>query len=157
MSNESNSCHPSSPVMSVGALSERSGIPVSAIHFYEREGLIRSTRNSANHRRYRRSTLRLLAIIKAGQRAGIPLAEIRQAIAPALAGEPLGRDDWHAISLAWRDDLDRRIKTLTRMRDRLDSCIQCGCLSHALCPMFNEGDKAAERGPGARRLEVAGG
>ena len=156
MSSENRSYCASSPVMSVGALSERSGMPVSAIHFYEREGLIRSTRNSANHRRYRRSTLRLLAIIKAGQRAGIPLAEIRAAIAPALAGTPLCRDEWQAISAAWRDDLDRRIEILTRIRDRLDSCIQCGCLSHELCPMFNAGDKAAESGPGARRLEVGG-
>lgn len=156
MSSDNKACCRSSPVMTVGALSQRSGVAVSAIHFYEREGLITSTRNAANHRRYDRSVLRLLAIIKAGQRAGIPLAEIREALAPALSGQHLCRDDWRAISAAWRDDLDRRIEVLTRMRDRLDSCIQCGCLSHEQCPVFNEGDKCADLGPGARRLEAAG-
>lgn len=106
---ENSYARPSTPVMSVGALADRSGFSVSAIHFYEREGLIRSTRNAANHRRYNRTMLRVLAIIKAGQRAGIPLAEIRQAIAPALAGNPLNRAAWGAISTAWRADLDRRI------------------------------------------------
>ena len=156
MSSKNNIPAPSTPVMSVGALADRSGFSVSAIHFYEREGLIRSTRNAANHRRYNRTMLRVLAIIKAGQRAGIPLAEIRQAIAPALAGTPLNREAWGAISTAWRADLDRRIQALTLIRDRLDSCVRCGCLSHELCPIFNENDTAATRGPGAAGLENAG-
>ncbi|SDD43344.1 MerR family transcriptional regulator, redox-sensitive transcriptional activator SoxR [Paracoccus isoporae] len=140
------------PMLSVGALAKRSGFSVSAIHFYEREGLIRATRNGANHRRYTRAALRVLAIIRAGQRAGIPLAEIRQAIAPALDGLPLNRDQWGRISAAWRDDLDRRIETLSLMRERLAGCIQCGCLSHDQCPIFNENDRAAAWGPGAHRL-----
>ncbi|MBA4490951.1 redox-sensitive transcriptional activator SoxR [Paracoccus sp. S1E-3] len=156
MSIENNAPRSSTPVMSVGALAERSGFSVSAIHFYERAGLIRSTRNGANHRRYHRTMLRVLAIIKAGQRAGIPLAEIRSAIAPALAGNPLSRGAWGAISAAWRADLDRRIAALTLIRDRLDGCVRCGCLSHELCPIFNENDAAAAFGPGAAGLEDAG-
>lgn len=141
-----------SPVMSVGALSRRSGISVSAIHFYEREGLIRSARNAANHRRYTRASLRILAIIKAGQQAGIPLAEIREALGPALSGRALNHDEWSRISEHWREDLDRRIELLIRVRDRLSGCIRCGCLSHELCTMFNPKDEAAEEGPGATRL-----
>ncbi|MBC9246524.1 redox-sensitive transcriptional activator SoxR [Paracoccus sp. 11-3] len=140
--------------MSVGALSERSGIAVSAIHFYERQGLLHSTRNAANHRRYSRASLRILAIIKAGQRAGIPLTEIRQALRPALTGKALDQQEWQRISVAWHDDLNRRIRTLELVRDRLSGCIRCGCLSHELCQMFNPGDEAAAQGPGAAGLEA---
>lgn len=154
MSRKINGIDPSAPIMSVGAMSQRSGIPISAIHFYEREGLIRSTRNAANHRRYSRASLRILAIIKAGQQAGIPLAEIRSALKPALSGRPLGREDWARISEAWHDDLERRIRMLERVRDRLNGCIRCGCLSHELCEMFNPEDRAASQGPGAAGLGV---
>ena len=154
MSNKNNCIGSSSPVMSVGAMSRRSGISISAIHFYEREGLIRSTRNSANHRQYSRASLRILAIIKAGQQAGIPLAEIRTALKPALSGRPLGRDEWARISDLWHADLERRIRLLERVRDRLSGCIRCGCLSHELCEMFNPDDKAAGQGPGAPGLGV---
>jgi MerR family redox-sensitive transcriptional activator SoxR len=139
-----------SPILSVGALSKRSGLAVSAIHYYEREGLLRSTRNAAGHRRYTRASLRILAIIKAGQQAGISLAEIRKALAPALSGEALDREAWRRISEGWRDDLDRRIRLLEHVRDRLAGCIGCGCLSHELCAMINPGDRAATQGPGAR-------
>ena len=154
VSNKINSTPPSTPYMSVGALSRRSGIAVSAIHYYEREGLLRATRNSANHRRYSRASLRILAIIKAGQRAGLPLSEIRTALGPALSGDPLGREEWRRISEGWRDDLDQRIETLKRVRDRLSICIRCGCLSHELCRMFNPEDAAAAEGPGAPGLEA---
>lgn len=154
MSCKINKIDPSAPIMSVGAMSKRSGISISAIHFYEREGLIRSTRNAANHRRYSRASLRILAIIKAGQQAGIPLAEIRSALKPALSGRPLGREEWVRISEAWHDDLERRIRMLERVRDRLGSCIRCGCLSHELCEMFNPEDRAARQGPGAPGLGV---
>lgn len=149
-----NSTEPPCPVMSVGALSRRSGITISAIHFYEREGLLRSSRNDIGHRRYSRASLRVLAIIKAGQQAGIPLAEIRQALGPATTGAVLDRVAWQRISEGWRDDLDRRIQMLERVRDHLDGCIRCGCLSHELCRMFNPADQAATEGPGARRLQT---
>ena len=101
------------PVMSVGAVARRSGLSVSAIHFYEREGLIRSTRNSANHRMYSRATLRVLAVVKAGAEAGVSLAEIRGALGPALDGQPISRDRWDAIAAGWRAGLDARIARLT--------------------------------------------
>ena len=138
--------------MSVGALARRSGFSVSAIHFYEREGLVRSTRNDVGHRRFSRASLRILAIIKAGQKTGIPLAEIREVLGPALSGKPLGRAEWERISESWRDDLDRRIRLLEQVRDRLSGCIGCGCLSHELCHLLNPDDRAAQFGPGAARL-----
>lgn len=154
MSRDNNTCDASTPIMSVGALSRRSGISVSAIHFYEREGLIRSSRNAANHRRYSRASLRILAIVKAGQRAGIPLAEIRNALAPAIGGKKLCREEWQRISESWRDDLTRRIRLLEQVRDQLAGCIRCGCLSHELCVLFNPEDRAAAQGPGAHGFEA---
>lgn len=147
-----NTSEPPAVVMSVGALSRRSGIAVSAIHFYEREGLLTSTRNELGHRRYARASLRVLAIIKAGQQAGVPLAEIRQALGPATSGRALDRAAWERISKGWHQDLNRRIAMLTRVRDRLTGCIRCGCLSHEMCRMFNPGDQAADQGPGAPGL-----
>ena len=135
--------------MSVGAVARRSGLSVSAIHFYEREGLIRSTRNSANHRMYSRATLRVLAVVKAGAEAGVSLAEIRGALGPALDGQPISRDRWDAIAAGWRAGLDARIARLTNIRDRLSGCIGCGCLSLETCAAVNPGDRAADSGPGA--------
>ncbi|MBK4216239.1 redox-sensitive transcriptional activator SoxR [Paracoccus caeni] len=154
MSNDINNHKTLPPILSVGALSRRSGIAISAIHFYEREGLLRSTRNAVGHRRYSRASLRILAIIKAGQRAGIPLASIRHALGPAVSGDALGQDEWQRISEGWRADLEERIRTLELVRDRLSGCIRCGCLSHEACRMFNPGDTAAADGPGAKGLEV---
>ena len=153
MSNETKPSGPLPLVLSIGALSRRSGIAISAIHYYEREGLIRSSRNDVNHRRYSRASLRILAIIKAGQRAGIPLSTIRQALGPAVSGQPLDQAAWQRISESWRDDLDQRIRTLELVRDRLSGCIRCGCLSHDLCTMLNPEDEAAADGPGAPGFE----
>lgn len=153
MSRKINSSQSSLPnSLPVGALSRRSGIPVSAIRFYEREGLLTASRNAIGHRRYGRASLRILAIIKAGQQAGIPLAEIRTALGPAVNGLPLDRDRWRRISEGWRADLDRRIHLLQNVRDRLSDCIGCGCLSHEMCAMINPADTAADRGPGAPGL-----
>lgn len=157
MSRKINSSKTSLPEsLAVGALSKRSGIAISAIHFYEREGLLTSTRNDIGHRRYSRASLRVLAIIKAGQQAGIPLSEIRTALGPAIKGQPLDRDQWRRISEGWRSDLDRRIALLTRVRDRLSGCIGCGCLSHELCVMINPGDRASASGAGAPGLSEQG-
>ena len=139
--------------LSVGAVARRSGLSVSAIHFYERQGLIRADRNAANHRRYPRSALRVLAVIKVGQGAGIPLAEIRRVLGTAADGDALSVADWTAISQAWRDDLNARIGALERIRDRLDGCIGCGCLSLSTCAAVNPGDRAAAAGPGAIGLD----
>ena len=137
---------------SVGQVAERSGLSVSALHFYEREGLITSTRNEGNQRRYARDTLRRLAFIRASQRVGIPLADIRD----ALDGLPRQRtpreDDWTALSKGWRERLDAQIDQLVRLREDLTTCIGCGCLSFKRCLLVNPADRLAAEGPGPRRL-----
>jgi MerR family redox-sensitive transcriptional activator SoxR len=138
--------------LSVGQVAQRSGLAVSALHFYEANGLISSTRNAGNQRRYSRETLRRVAFIRASQRVGIPLADIRE----ALDGLPDRRtptpDDWHRLSNAWSERLDERIEQLVRLREDLTSCIGCGCLSFATCHLANPRDVMSAEGPGARRL-----
>jgi MerR family redox-sensitive transcriptional activator SoxR len=142
-----------SPILTVGQLADRSGITVSALHFYERSGLIRSARDSGNRRRYARDVLRRLAFIRASQRVGIPLAEIRTAL-DALPKRRTPREaDWFTLSTAWRTRLDDQIEQLTRLREDLTNCIGCGCLSFARCHLVNTGDALAAEGVGARRLE----
>ncbi|MEV0359201.1 redox-sensitive transcriptional activator SoxR [Nocardia sp. NPDC050697] len=137
-----------------GQLSERSGVAVSALHFYEREGLISSRRTSGNQRRYTRETLRRVAFIRISQRVGIPLSEIRDALDRLPAGRTPTRRDWETLSTAWRTDLDERITQLVRLRDNLTGCIGCGCLSLGSCRLANEGDRLGNDGPGARVLDV---
>src|SRR5690606_21242937 len=114
---------------SVGELSRRSGLPVSTLHFDERRGLIASERTSTNHRVYRREILRRVTVIKIAQSAGIPLAEISQALSQLPRDAPPGPDDWERIAESWHDDLTRRIELLTALRDKMAICIGCGCLS----------------------------
>ncbi|MBF6171274.1 redox-sensitive transcriptional activator SoxR [Nocardia blacklockiae] len=137
-----------------GQLSERSGVAVSALHFYEREGLISSRRTSGNQRRYSRETLRRVAFIRISQRVGIPLSEIRKALGTLPEGRTPNRKDWERLSTIWRVDLDQRIEQLTRLRDSLTGCIGCGCLSLASCRIVNFHDKLGDEGPGARVLDV---
>ncbi|ASR43918.1 redox-sensitive transcriptional activator SoxR [Xanthomonas citri pv. mangiferaeindicae] len=139
--------------LSVGELAERSGVAISALHFYERQGLLHSTRNAGNQRRYRRDALRRVAVIRVAQRAGIPLAAIGQALATLPDGRTPTQADWTRLSRHWRSDLDARIAQLTRLRDQLDGCIGCGCLSLRVCPLRNPGDVAGTQGPGAPYLE----
>jgi MerR family redox-sensitive transcriptional activator SoxR len=138
--------------MTPGELSRRSGVAVSALHFYEREGLIGSRRTAGNQRRYPRETLRRVAFIRASQRLGIPLARIRNALATLPADRVPTSKDWARLSAGWRQDLDNRILHLQRLRDSLTGCIGCGCLSLKTCALFNPGDVLAEWGPGAVRL-----
>ncbi|ALR19830.1 MULTISPECIES: redox-sensitive transcriptional activator SoxR [Sphingobium] len=142
------------PELSVGEVARRAGVPVSTLHFYEAQGLIESWRTRGNQRRYPRSVLRLIAIIRIAQRVGIPLAVIRERLAALPAGRPVTAQDWSALSANWRSDLDRRIALLTRLRDQLDGCIGCGCLSIADCPLRNPDDRAATIGPGARIADI---
>jgi MerR family redox-sensitive transcriptional activator SoxR len=139
--------------LSVGDVARRSGVAVSAIHFYEAEGLISGWRTAANHRRYPRGTLRRIAIIKVAQRAGIPLKEIAAALATLPAGAVPTAADWARLSAGWKADLDDRIARLTRLRDQLSGCIGCGCLSLRDCPLRNPADILAEEGPGPRILD----
>ncbi len=138
--------------LAIGEVSERSGLAVSAIRFYEDKGLIASTRTSGGQRRFRRDVLRRLAFIQAAQRVGLSLDEIGAAMAtlPGDAG-PTG-PEWKELSASWRPLLDERIALLTALRDQLDHCIGCGCLSLERCKLSNPGDRAAGLGAGARYL-----
>jgi MerR family redox-sensitive transcriptional activator SoxR len=138
--------------LSVGELAERAGLAVSALHFYERKGLIRSHRTGGNQRRYDRDVLRRLAIIRMGQELGVPLAEIGEQLETLPDGRPAGKADWARMSSRWRDRLDRRITLMTRLRDELTGCIGCGCLSLKTCPLYNHGDRLSTEGSGPRRL-----
>jgi MerR family redox-sensitive transcriptional activator SoxR len=139
--------------LSVGEVAARSGVAVSAIHFYETKGLIRSRRNQGNQRRYARGILRLVAVIKVAQRIGMPLATVREALATLPNGRTPTAAEWRRLSAAWKRDLDDRIERLTRLRDSLTGCIGCGCLSLKACPLRNPGDKLSEEGCGPRLLD----
>lgn len=139
--------------LTVGEVAERSGVAVSAVHFYETKGLIQSWRNAGNQRRYHRDVLRRIAIIKVGQRLGIPLAEIQQVFKTLPASRSPTASDWQKLSAKWRAELDDRISRLHKLREQMSSCIGCGCLSLKDCPLRNPWDALAERGPGAHLLE----
>lgn len=139
--------------LSVGEVARRSGLAVSALHFYEAEGLIRSHRTQGNQRRYAREVLRRVAIIKVAQRAGIPLKTIREAFKALPQERTPTVADWTRLSSAWKQELERRIDRLTRLRDHLNGCIGCGCLSVRDCPLHNPLDRLAEEGPGPRLLD----
>src|SRR4051795_721479 len=139
--------------ITIGQLAERSGVATSAIRFYESRGLITSERTTGNQRRYRLSTLRRVAFIKTAQRVGLTLEEIGEALATLPDGRTPTKSDWHRLSKDWRPRLDDQIERIERLRDRLDSCIGCGCLSLRTCALSNPGDEAAAWGPGAVFLE----
>jgi len=139
-------------MLSIGEVSARSGVSTSALRFYERQGLLDAERTSGNQRRYPGSTLRRVAFIQAGSAAGVPLAEIRAALDTLPAGKVPTKRDWERLSARWRHDLEERIATLEALRDRLTTCIGCGCLSLQTCKLLNPGDEAASRGAGAHYL-----
>jgi MerR family transcriptional regulator, redox-sensitive transcriptional activator SoxR len=138
--------------LTVGQLSARSGVAVSALHFYEAQGLISSRRTAGNQRRYTRAMLRRVAFIRASQRVGIPLSRIKEALDGLPSNRTPTRTDWALLSARWRADLDERISQLQRLRDRLTGCIGCGCLSLGACHLVNPGDALGKEGPGARNL-----
>lgn len=138
--------------LSVGEVAERSGVAISALHFYEKEGLISSRRTAGNQRRFRREVLRRLAFIRIAQRVGIPLAEVRDALDSLPNGRLPTRADWEELSTRWRAELDERIHRLQQLRDEFTGCIGCGCLSIDRCVMTNPYDQLGQQGPGPRRL-----
>jgi MerR family transcriptional regulator, redox-sensitive transcriptional activator SoxR len=138
--------------LTVGQLADRSGVAVSALHFYESKGLIGSRRTAGNQRRYTRDVLRRVAFIRLSQRVGIPLNDIREALALLPEGRTPTRADWARLSAGWRAELDERILQLQRLRDDLTDCIGCGCLSLQRCRLSNPGDELGDEGPGARRF-----
>ena len=136
--------------LTIGALSERTGVAPSALRFYEAQGLIRSTRSGGGQRRYAREVLRRVSFIRAAQEVGLSLAEIRAALESLPEGRTPTQRDWERLARLWRPRLDAQIAMLRRLRDRLDGCIGCGCLSLKHCKLLNPGDVVAERGPGPR-------
>ena len=139
-------------LLSVGEVAARSGVAVSAVHFYERKGLITGWRSRGNQRRYERATLRRIAIIKVAQMLGVSLAEIRARLATLPGDRTPNKADWARLAAGWRAELDDRIAQLERLRDRLDGCIGCGCLSVEDCPLRNPEDRLAAKGPGPHYL-----
>ena len=139
--------------LSVGEVARRSGVAVSTLHFYEAKGLIRSLRTEGNQRRYPRGVLRRVAVIKVAQRTGIPLATIQAALARLPDGRAPTAEDWAQLSRVWRAELDERIRKLGQLRDQLDDCIGCGCLSLKACPLRNPQDVLGAEGAGPRLLE----
>ncbi len=140
--------------LSVGDVARRAGVAVSTLHFYEQKGLIASDRTAGNQRRYGGDVLRRVAVIKIAQEIGISLADIATALAALPEERTPNRRDWALLSKRWRDDLDRRIRQLQALRDGLDDCIGCGCLSIDRCRLRNPEDRLGEGGTGAQRLLV---
>lgn len=139
-------------MLSVGEVAERAGVAVSAIHFYESRGLIRSVRNAGNQRRFGRDVLRRVAVIKVAQRIGISLEEVGAALASLPEGRTPTAADWARLSKGWRAELDARIARLQALRDQLDDCIGCGCLSLGACKLRNPLDVLSEQGSGPQRV-----
>ena len=132
----------------VGKVANRCGVKVSTLHFYEQKGLIRSWRNAGNQRRYKADVLRRISVIKAAQKMGISLQEIKRAFATLPDNRTPTTEDWEILSTYWLDELNARITYLQRLRDSLTGCIGCGCLSMKKCPIYNEDDRLASEGSG---------
>jgi MerR family transcriptional regulator, redox-sensitive transcriptional activator SoxR len=138
--------------LTIGEVATRTGVSVSALRFYEQRGLVRADRTAGGQRRYRREVLRRVAFIVAAQRVGVTLDEIGAALASLPRRRTPTASDWAALSQRWRRDLDQRIRLLEGLRDRLDECIGCGCLSLDRCAIYNADDAAQHFGPGPRFL-----
>jgi MerR family transcriptional regulator, redox-sensitive transcriptional activator SoxR len=138
--------------LSIGAVADRTGVAPSALRYYETEGLIAADRTEGNQRRYHRDVLRRVSFIRVAQRVGLSLEEIREALASLPDARTPTQEDWSRISQAWRPRLDAQIELIERLKDRLDGCIGCGCLSLKVCRLLNAGDVAGEHGSGPRYL-----
>lgn len=138
--------------LSVGQIAERCGIAPSAVRYYDDEGLVHSARTSGGQRRFGRDTIRRIAFIIAAQEVGRSLAEVREALAGLPSNRTPTRRDWAKVSRAWQRRLDDQIEQLVQLRDQLDACIGCGCLSLDRCAIYNPEDRAASLGAGARYL-----
>ena len=138
-------------LLTIGEVATRAGVSVATVRFYEELGLVRSTRTVGNQRRFERHVLRRIAVVRAGQRFGLGLAEIGQALAPLPDDRPPTKRDWTRLSRQWHALLTARIEAMERVRDGLAGCIGCGCLSLRACPVYNPQDELAADGPGARR------
>jgi MerR family redox-sensitive transcriptional activator SoxR len=138
--------------LTIGALSDRTGVSQSALRFYEAKGLIHATRSAGGQRRYARATLRRVSFIRIAQQVGLRLDEIHAALASLPDNRTPDHKDWERLSTSWRPRIDAQIAMLERLRDRLHGCIGCGCLSLRTCQLLNPGDHVAQRGPGPRYI-----
>lgn len=139
--------------LTIGQLAERAGVATSALRFYEARGLIRAQRTTGNQRRYEHPELRRVAFIRTAQRVGLSLDEIAESLAMLPSERTPTKADWTRLSRSWRPRLDEQIERIERLRDQLDGCIGCGCLSLRSCALRNPGDEVADRGPGPVFLE----
>ena len=137
-------------LLTIGAVSERTGVATSALRFYEAEGLVTASRSSAGQRRYPRDVLRRVSFIRVAQQVGLTLDEVREALRSLPEHRTPNEADWHRLSTSWRPRLDAQIAMLERLRERLDKCIGCGCLSLKVCRLVNADDTVGDRGPGPR-------
>lgn len=142
-------------LLTIGEVAQRSGVSVAAVRFYEERGLVSSLRTAGNQRRFERHSLRRIAVVRAGQRFGLTLAEVADALATLPDDRPPTKRDWTRMSRRWHGLLTARIEAMTKVRDDLASCIGCGCLSLRSCPLYNHDDELAAEGPGPRRLPPA--
>jgi len=138
--------------LSIGEVASRTGVSVSALRFYEREGLVRAERSDGDQRRYTRDAIRRVSFVRIAQRVGLSLDEIRDALSSLPHDRTPNKSDWARLSATWRPRLDQQIAELIRLRDNLSSCIGCGCLSLRTCALYNPHDAAATLGAGARYL-----
>ena len=141
--------------LSVGVVAKRCGIKVSTLHYYEDKGLISSLRNNGNQRRYKRDVLRRISVIKAAQRIGVTLEEIKTVLAKLPNNRTPTKADWATLSTQWQQQLNQRIAYMEKLRDSLTGCIGCGCLSMTACPIYNPNDELAKEGDGAMILNKA--
>lgn len=139
-------------LLTIGEVAQRSGVATSALRFYEQRGLISSTRTDGNQRRYERGVLRVVSVIRAAQTLGLSLGEVQDHLSALPDGRTPTKADWTRLSRAWRARLDDQIASLQALRDQLDDCIGCGCLSLKACGIANWGDAAAGNGAGPRYL-----
>ncbi|WP_068545221.1 redox-sensitive transcriptional activator SoxR [Thalassotalea crassostreae] len=135
--------------LSVGYVAKRCGIKVSALHFYEQKGLIRSWRNQGNQRRYKRDVLRRISVIKAAQKMGISLGEVKTVFEQLPNNRTPNKNDWGNLAKIWQETLEQRIRYLENLRDSLTGCIGCGCLSMTNCPIYNANDELGKEASGA--------
>lgn len=138
--------------LTIGQVSERTGVATSALRFYEEQGLIHSERNAGNQRRYHRDVLRRVSFIRIAQQVGLSLGEIRDELSSLPENRTPDRHDWEKVARSWQPRLDAQIALIERMKHRITGCIGCGCLSMQACPMFNPDDELAAEGPGPQLL-----
>ena len=141
--------------LTIGDLAERTGLAVSAIRFYETHGIVHPVRNAGGHRRYGRHDLRRLSFAMAAQKLGFSLTEIADHMADLPDHKAPSKSDWSRIATGFRSRIDARISALTSLRDKLDGCIGCGCLSLEACALYNPDDEKGAQGPGPQNLDLS--